>query len=260
MEQLQYQLKRIRLSAMAAALPVRLQEAKANDLPHLDFLALLVNDELEKRKDRLFNKRLRAARFPELKTLDTFNFDFNPSISKKQILELCSSHFIYKAESILLLGPPGVGKTHLAIAIGIGAIQNGYNVSYRSIFDLAEDIAEAHALGTRRELVQQLVKPNLLIIDEFGMRKLPPQIAEDLLEVFHRRYNQGSTLIATNRPIEDWGKILGDNAATSSILDRLLHNAHLITITGRSYRLKAAITDHLEKKTLQKHLKKVNIS
>jgi DNA replication protein DnaC len=256
MEQLQYQLKSIRLSAMAAALPLRLHEAKAHDLPYIDFLSFLVNDELEKRKERLLNKRLKAARFPELKTLDTFNFDFNPAISKKQILDLYSSHFIHKAESVLFLGPPGVGKTHLAIAIGIGAIYNGYTVSYRSVFDLAEDMAEAQLLGNRKELMHEYIKPNLLIIDEFGMRKLPSQAAEDLLEIFHRRYNNGSVIVATNRPIEDWGKILGDNAATSAILDRFLHNAHLITANGRSYRLKTMTSSEEVKKKVDKKLKK----
>ena len=256
MEQLQYLLKSIRLSAMAQSLPLRLQEARANELPHLDFLALLVNDELEKRKDRLLNRRLKAACFPTLKSLDTFNFHFNPSINKKTILELCSSRFIHKAESVLLLGPPGVGKTHLAIAIGISAIQNGYTVSYRSIFDFAEELAEAHALGARRELVQKFVKPNLLIIDEFGMKKLPPTAAEDLLEIFHRRYHNDSTIIATNRPLEDWGKILGDNAAASAILDRLMDNIHLVTITGRSYRLKTVPTTQSEQKTVVKEQEK----
>lgn len=106
----------------------------------------------------------------------------------------------------MLLGPPGVGKTNLGAAIGISAIHNGYTVAYRSVFDLAEEFAEAYALGSRKELVLQFIKPNLLIIDEFGMRKLPPNAAEDLLEIFHRRYNNGSTVIATNKPIEDWGR------------------------------------------------------
>lgn len=247
MEQLQYLLKSIRLSAMAQALPLRLQEAKANELPHLDFLVLLVNDELEKRKDRLLNRRLKAAGFPTLKSLDTFNFHFNPAIDKKTILELCSSRFIHKAESVLLIGPPGVGKTHLAIAIGISAIQNGYTVAYRSIFDFAEELAEAHALGSRKELVQRFTKPDLFIIDEFGMKKLPSTAAEDLLEIFHRRYHIGSTIIATNRPIEDWGKILGDNAAASAILDRFMDNIHLVTMTGRSYRLKTVSSSQSEK-------------
>lgn len=238
MEQLQYQMKSLRLSGMASVLPTRLQEAKANELPYEQFLAALLEDELDLRKERLLTRRLKAARFPAMKTLDNFDFAFNPSISKRQVLDLNSCRFVVKSEGVLMLGPPGVGKSHLAIAIGISAIENGYTVRHVSAFDLAEDLAEAEVLGNRKDTVTRYLKPNLLILDEFGMKRLPKNAAEDLLEVFHRRYLNGSTIIATNRPVDDWGKILGDNAATSAILDRFLENIHLLKITGRSYRLK----------------------
>jgi DNA replication protein DnaC len=250
MEQLQFQLKSIRLSGMANALPVRVQEARARELPHLDFLTLLVEDELTRRRDRLLERRLKAARFPERKTLDTFDFAFNPSINKQKILELASARFVVEAANVLFLGPPGVGKSHLAIAIGISAVEKGFTVAYRSIFDLAEDLAEAHLLGHRRELIAELVKPSLLIIDEFGMRKLPGSAAEDLLEVFHRRYHHGANLIATNRPMEDWGKLLDDTAAASAILDRFLEGVHLVKTSGRSYRLRTRDEPKANKKSI----------
>ena len=247
MEQLQYQLKSIRLSGMASALPVRIQEARANDMPHLDFLTTLVEDELDRRKERLLTRRIKAAGFPQMKTLEEFDFSFNPHIRKKDILDLASCRFVHKAECILFLGPPGVGKTHLTIAIGISAIHAGYTVLYRSVFDLVDDMLEAESLGTRKEMVAGLCKPDVLIIDEFGMKNLKASASEDLLEIFHRRYHRGATVIATNRPIQDWGKILGDHAATSAILDRLLDNAHIIKITGRSYRLKKIRDNEVDK-------------
>jgi DNA replication protein DnaC len=238
MEQLKYQMKSLRLSGMASVLMTRLQEAKANELPYEEFIAALLQDELDLRKERLLNRRLKAARFPFQKTLDDFDFTFNPSINKRKILELAGGRFVVKSEGVLLLGPPGVGKSHLAIALGMQAIQNGYSVRYISAFDMAEDLAESALLGIRKDMVKKFCKPDVLILDEFGMKNLPGSAAEDLLEVFHRRYLTGSTIIATNRPVNDWGKILGDNATTSAILDRFLENIHLIKISGRSYRLK----------------------
>lgn len=237
-EHLQQSLKNLRLGGMARTLFTRYQEAKSHELDYLDFIGGLVNDEVTRRQDNLLNRRLKAARFPCLKTLDDFDFEFNSGIRKKEIMALAGSSFVYKAQNVLLIGPPGVGKSHLAIAIGICAIHNGYSVLYRNAFDLVQEMGEAARDDTRKEYVKMLTtKAHLLIIDELGMKHMPKNAADDLLEIIHRRYQNSATIIATNRIVSDWGTILGDNAATAAILDRFLDNAITFHIKGKSYRL-----------------------
>ena len=237
MEKLQFALKSLRLSGMAKTLGHRHQEAKANDLDYLEFLERLIDDEITRRKDNLLNRRLKSAQFPMLKTMDEFDFAFNAAIPKKEMRELLTGRFVHQASNILFVGPPGVGKTHLSIALGIAAIHQAYTVYYRSAFDLVEDLADAYRNDERKKMVQSLTRHQLLIVDEFGMKKMPATAADDLLEVIHRRHGHSSTIIATNRPIEDWGVILGDNAATSAILDRFLQNAAVFQIRGKSFRM-----------------------
>ena len=234
---LQLSLKSLRMGGMSSNLPVRYQEARSHELDYLDFLHNLVSDELARRQGNLLNRRIKLARFPQLKTIEDFNFDFNTTIKKKDIMALCTSNFIFKSQNILFIGPPGVGKSHLAIGLGISAIHNGYTVLYKSAFDLVLEMADFETARQRREYLKSLVKVNLLIIDELGMKKMTQNASDDLLEVIHRRHMTGSTIIATNRIVSDWNVILGDTAATAAILDRFLENAEVFTIKGKSYRL-----------------------
>jgi DNA replication protein DnaC len=232
-------LRQLRLSGMADVLEARLRQAQAERLAPLDLLATLVGDELVRRQDRLLARRRTQARFRDAdKTLDTFDFDFNKKLNRALVFELGTGRFIAQREDALFLGPPGTGKSHLAQAIGQAAIQQGYRVRYSEAHGLLDELAEASVDGTRRERMTELATVPLLIIDDLGMRKLPATAAEDLLELVMRRYERVSTLLTSNRPVDDWGKLLGDTAAVSALLDRLLHHAHVLKCGPRSWRLR----------------------
>lgn len=232
-------LKHLRLSGIADVLDTRLVQAQAERMLHLDFLSVLVGDELIRRQDRLLAKRLKEAAFRDaVRTLDSFDFDFNKKMNRKLVFELATARFVGQHEDALFLGPPGTGKSHLAQAIGCAVIQQGYRVLYREAHVLLEELADAAIAGERKEYVERVATVPLLIIDDLGMRKLPATAAEDLLEIIMRRYERVSTLLTSNRPVEDWGKLLGDTAAVTAMLDRLLHHAHVLKCGPRSWRTK----------------------
>jgi DNA replication protein DnaC len=236
--QLSTRLRHLRLSGMVEALPGRVAQAEAAPLPHLEFLELLVEDELARRADRLYARRLKQAGIVTVKTLADFEWAFNPKLPKTKLVELASARFVQAHAGVLLIGPPGVGKSHIATAIAVGAIRAGRRVLIRSTFDLVADFAEAEATGARRALVQDLTRVDLLVLEDFGMKRLGSTAAEDLLEVFVRRHETASTLITTNRPTQDWGVFLGDVPAATAILDRFLAHAEIVPMTGKSYRLR----------------------
>ena len=241
--ELQRSLKQLRLGGMAAVLETRLHQAQAEPMAPIDLLSCLVSDELARRSDRLLERRRKDAQFRDPQVcLDNFDFNFNKKMNRSLVFDLATSHFIAKHEDALFLGPPGTGKSHLAQAIGLAAIQQGYRVLYRETHTLINDIADAALDGTRKQQMELFSTVPLLVIDDLGMRKLAANAAEDLLEIVMRRYERTSTLLTSNRPIEDWGKLLGDTAAVTAMLDRLLHHGHILKCGPRSWRTKTQIS------------------
>jgi DNA replication protein DnaC len=235
-------LRQLRVSGMAATLEPRIVQAQADHWAPLDLISALVQDELQRRQDRLLERRVKRAGFRDVgKTLDTFDFDFNRKLDRRTVFDLAAGHFIAKHEDALFLGPPGTGKSHLAQGIAHAAIQQGHKVLYREAHVLLEELAEASLDGTRKERFTELATVPLLVIDDLGMRKLPNTAAEDLLELVMRRYERASTLITSNRPVDDWGKLLGDVAAVAAALDRLLHHAHVLKCGPRSWRTRQTL-------------------
>ena len=242
--ELQSSLRQLRLGGMAAVLETRLRQAQAEPMAPIDLLAMLVSDELTRRSDRLLDRRRKLAAFRDPnKTVDNFDFTFNPKLNRSMVFDLATGAFIDRREDALFLGPGGTGKSHLAQAIGQAAILQGHKVLYRETHILLEEVAEAVLDGTRKQYMESISSVALLIIDDFGMRKLPQTAAEDLLEIVMRRYERASTLLTSNRPVDDWGKLLADVAAVGAMLDRLLHHGHVLKCGPKSWRTKTAVAD-----------------
>jgi DNA replication protein DnaC len=239
LNELQRSLRQLRLGGMAAVLETRLRQAQTEPMAPIDLLATLVSDELTRRSDRLLERRRKLAAFRDPnKTLDNFDFTFNPKLNRSMVFDLATGAFIDRREDALFLGPGGTGKSHLAQAIGQAAILQGHKVLYRQTHILLEEVGEATLEGKRKQYMESISSVALLIIDDFGMRKLPQTAAEDLLEIVMRRYERASTLLTSNRPVDDWGKLLADVAAVGAMLDRLLHHGHVLKCGPKSWRTK----------------------
>jgi DNA replication protein DnaC len=213
--ELDHALRKLRLSGMADTLETRLLEAQSESQAPIDMVSALVGDELVRRQDRLLARRIKAARFRDANR-------------RKLVFELATARFVSRCEDVLLLGPPGTGKSHLVQAIGLAL--------YREAHVLIEELMDATLDERRKKYMSELASVPLLVIDDLGMRKLPTHAAEDLLEIIMRRYERASTILTSNRPVEDWGKLLGDTAAVTAMLDRLLHHAHMLKCGPRSWR------------------------
>jgi len=214
-----------------------LHEAASCGLTHREFLELVLQDELNIRSDRQITRRITSAGFREAKKLEDFDFSFNPTIKKNRIYDLATCHYIREHRDVLWLGPPGTGKSHLAQSLGLAAIRCGFTVYYRSIFDTVRDFLHDEAMEGHERILQRYLKPDLLIIDDMGMKQLPKRSGEYLFEIVMRRHELRSTMMTSNRPLEEWGKLIGDVPSATAILDRFLHRSELIQITGKSYRM-----------------------
>jgi DNA replication protein DnaC len=231
-------LEALGLVQAAAVLEARLEAASASERPYVDFLDDLLGAELEVRRERYMIARTRLAHLPFQKTLAEFDFSFQPSIDERQIKELATLAFVANASNLILLGPPGVGKTHLAVALGLEAIRQGVGIYFVTANNLVQDLRRAHAENRLDRRMRVYLAPKLLIVDEMGYLPLDDVGATMFFQLVTARYERGSILLTSNKSFGDWGQIFGDPILATAILDRLLHHSVVVNIRGESYRLR----------------------
>lgn len=236
--QLEGQLREFRLSGMAKSLGHRLKQAESQNLSYTELLGLLCEDEANMRAD---NKRLRlyrSAKLPFEKGLEDFDFTFQPSLNKREIVELATCQFLEAKTNLLFIGQPGTGKTHLSVAIALSALEQGKTVLFTSVWDMITKLQQSRADFSYHKRIQSYLKPDLLILDELGYRSMAESTIEDFFEIISKRYEKGSIIITSNRPLASWDKVFIDKTLTSAIIDRLMHHHRTVEIKGESYRFR----------------------
>ena len=231
-------LEKLKLEHLDAQLDAVCEQAAGRDLDYKSFLAQALEAEWQGRFQRGIEARLRVARFPWIKTLDQFDFDFQPSLDRKQVRELAGLSFVERAQNVVILGPPGVGKTHLAVALGVKAVEAGYSALFLTLETLMTRLVRAKHENRLERTLQQLVYPKVLIVDEIGYLPLSRDEASLFFRLVVRRYERASLIVTSNKSFLDWGEVFNDHVLATAILDRLLHHATTLNVKGESYRLK----------------------